>query len=373
MFRRSLTRLPLLAALMFTPLCATWAGEVALQLSKPPEHGQLIALVFDDADSFGSFREPVRREQFELGETNATYRISNLPEGDYAVVLFWDENNNGRLDRNFMGIPSEPIALTNNYRPKGPPSFQRARVAVVAGNPVEQTLDLSRPLGDFGQVGVGVGVIGQTSPYRDSNARPVQAIPAIIYLGERLQWTGPQVRYMVAGASEWRLALQGNLRLGAYDASDSEYLEGMGDRKTTFMGGLALMRELPAGLSLSASAQTDLLGRTDGSLASLRLSRGMQFGLLRLSPSVGINWLSGSLADYEFGVAERFARADRPAYSLSSALNWELGISAFYELGTNWQLVGSIGVETLGSAIVDSPIVDRKQLGKGFLSLSYTL
>jgi len=363
-------RLSCLLLLLVTLAPAAWSGEIVLRLSDPPERGNLIALVYQDGDSFGSFRDAYRRQTFDARE--APYRIQDLPEGDYAVLLFWDENDNGRLDRNFMGIPSEPIALTNDYSPRGPPSFQRARVRVSPDEPVEQTLSLSRPLGDFGQVGVGIGLIGQTSPYRDSNARPLQAIPAIVYLGDRLQWTGPQIRYLLAASSDWRLAVQGNLRLGAYDESDSPFLEGMGNRQTTFMGGLALIRDLPAGLSLSASAQTDLLGRNNGSLASLGLSRGFQWGLLRVSPSVGLNWLNGSLANYEFGVEEAFAREDRPAYSLSSALNWEAGFSVFYEVSDNWQLVGSFGVETLDSDIVDSPIVDRRQLGKGFLSLSYT-
>lgn len=365
-------RLQCLLLLLLMAAAPALAGEITLRLSDPPERGNLMALVYQDGDSFGSFRDAYRRETFRVGGPEHAYRIQSLPEGDYAVLLFWDENDNGRLDRNFIGIPSEPIALTNDYRPKGPPSFQRARVRVAPDEPVEQTLTLSRPLGDFGQMGVGMGIIGQTSPYRGSNARPVQAIPAIIYLGDRLQWTGPQIRYLLTGGSDWRLAAQGSLRIGAYEESDSPYLLGMGDRKTTFMGGFALIRELPAGLSLSAGAQTDLLGRNKGSIASLEVSRGIQLGLLRISPSLGLNWLNSSLANYEFGVDEAFARADRPAYSLSSALNWETGFSVFYEVADNWQLVGSFGVETLDSDIVDSPIVDRRRLGKGFLSLSYT-
>ncbi|MEX1196243.1 MAG: MipA/OmpV family protein [Pseudohongiellaceae bacterium] len=357
--------------LLTTALTPARAGEIILRLSDPPERGNVIALVFRDGDSFGSFRDAWRREVFSVDETEPPYRIQDLPEGDYAVLLFRDENNNGRLDRNFIGIPSEPFALSNDYQPSGPPSFQRARVRVTPGEPVEQSLSLYRPLGGFGQVGVGPGVIGQTSPYRDSSDSPLQLIPAITYLGERLQWTGPQLRYLLATGDNWRLAAQADLRLGAYEESDSPWLEGLGDRKTSVMGGLALTYELPAGLSLSGSAQTDLLGLSKGSTARLQLSRGFQLGLLRVSPSLGLNWLDGSLADYEFGVDQAHARADRPGYSLSSALNWEAGFSVFYELSSNWQLVGNFGIETLDSAIVDSPIVDRQRLGRGFLTLSY--
>lgn len=372
-------RRPRLAPRVIFMLCATIsllllpearAGEIRLKLEDAPPRGTLVALVYRDADSFGDFRQAYRRVDF-ANQTD-DYRITDLPDGDYAVLLFWDENGNGRLDRNFIGIPREPVALTNNYRPKGPPSFRRASVTVEGDQSVSQTLTLDRPLGELGQIGIGVGAVGQTSPYRGSNARPVQAIPALIYIGDRLQWTGPLVRYTLTGGDDWRLALQGSLRLGAYEESDSAYLTGMGDRKTTFMGGIAVLRELPAGFSLSASAQTDLFERSGGQIASLDLSRGFQWGLWRFSPSVGLNWLSADLANYEFGVAEARAHAERPAYSLSSALNWEVGMTAFYEISPSWQLVASLGLETLDSDIVDSPIVDKDRLGKGFVSLTYS-
>lgn len=361
----------ILTMLLTTLPTLAWSAELVFRLENPPPGGTLVAQVYGNADRFGSFREPDRREVFPVEPEGSGYRIRDLPAGDYALLVYWDENDNGLLDRNFIGIPREPIALSNQYQPKGPPSFERARVRLAEDDSLEQTLSLSRPLGQLGQWGVGLGVIGQTSPYRGSDARPLQAIPALIYIGERLQWTGPRIRYNLIGSDDWRLALQGDLRLGAYEEGDSDYLVGLGDRKTTFMGGVALIRELPAGVDLAASARTDLLNRHGGHIASLTLSRGFQLGNWRVSPSIGVNWLSGALADYEFGVPVAAQTDGRPAYSLSSALNREIGVSLFYELTPDWQLVGNLGLEQLDDAIVDSPIVDQQRLTKGFVSLTY--
>ncbi|WP_341939015.1 MipA/OmpV family protein [Marinimicrobium sp. C2-29] len=360
-----------LVSLLLTLPSLAWSAELVFRLDNPPSEGTLVAQVYGNADRFGGFREPDRREVFRIDAEQGEYRIGDLPAGDYALLVYWDENDNGLLDRNFIGIPREPIALSNQYRPKGPPSFERARVRLAEDESLEQTLSLSRPLGQLGQWGVGLGVIGQTSPYRGSDARPLQAIPALVYIGERLQWTGPRIRYNLFGSDDWRLALQGDLRLSAYEEKDSEYLVGLGDRETTFMGGMALIRELPAGIDLAASARTDLLNRHGGHIASLTLSRGFQLGNWRVSPSIGVNWLSGALADYEFGVPVAAQTDWRPAYSLSSALNREVGVSFFYELTPGWQLVGNLGLEQLDDAIVDSPIVDQQRLTKGFLSLTY--
>ena len=50
-----------------------------------------------------------------------------LPPGEYAFSIFYDSNNNGKLDTNFIGIPKEPLALSNNARAKfGPPKYEDA-------------------------------------------------------------------------------------------------------------------------------------------------------------------------------------------------------------------------------------------------------
>jgi len=50
--------------------------------------------------------------------------IPDLVFGRYAIAVFHDENNNGSLDKNFLGIPKEPYAFSNNPRVKwSPPGF----------------------------------------------------------------------------------------------------------------------------------------------------------------------------------------------------------------------------------------------------------
>ena len=51
-----------------------------------------------------------------------------LPPGEYALTAFHDANGNGELDTNFIGIPKEPVAMSNNARPRfGPPRYRDAR------------------------------------------------------------------------------------------------------------------------------------------------------------------------------------------------------------------------------------------------------
>lgn len=52
----------------------------------------------------------------------------DIPPGKYAISVFQDLNADGELNRNFIGIPKEPIGFGNNYRPFGPPKFGSALV-----------------------------------------------------------------------------------------------------------------------------------------------------------------------------------------------------------------------------------------------------
>ncbi|MCA9131375.1 MAG: DUF2141 domain-containing protein [Planctomycetales bacterium] len=57
-----------------------------------------------------------------------THIFENLPPGGYAVVGIHDRNNSGQLDRNLLGMPKEPVGLSNDTSLgiSNPPTFGKA-------------------------------------------------------------------------------------------------------------------------------------------------------------------------------------------------------------------------------------------------------
>jgi len=56
------------------------------------------------------------------------YIFEELPFGEYAIKLFHDENMNGELDSNFLGIPTEDYGFSNNVRGTfGPADYDDAK------------------------------------------------------------------------------------------------------------------------------------------------------------------------------------------------------------------------------------------------------
>ena len=63
------------------------------------------------------------------GETVVT--IKGVPPGTWAVLAYQDENSNGELDRNLIGIPSENYGFSHDARGRfGPPSFDAAAMPI---------------------------------------------------------------------------------------------------------------------------------------------------------------------------------------------------------------------------------------------------
>jgi len=85
-----------------------------------------------------------KRAAAPITNGKATVQFEGLELGEYAIALMHDENGNGVMDYNFMGIPTEPYAFSNNVKAVlAPPSFDKAKFTVKAASEQAQTLQIS--------------------------------------------------------------------------------------------------------------------------------------------------------------------------------------------------------------------------------------
>lgn len=90
--------------------------------------GTLFMTVWNDEGRFlGDVSGAAARRKVPVSGPEMTVVVDGLPRGLYAVTAFQDENGNGELDRNFLGLPKEPVGASNDARGKmGPPKFKAA-------------------------------------------------------------------------------------------------------------------------------------------------------------------------------------------------------------------------------------------------------
>jgi uncharacterized protein (DUF2141 family) len=90
--------------------------------------GSLFIAVFRATDDFPVFGKQFKGIIKEVEGKSQNYNFDDLPEGEYAVAIYQDENRNKILDKNLLGIPTEIYGFSNNARSTfSAPSFQEAK------------------------------------------------------------------------------------------------------------------------------------------------------------------------------------------------------------------------------------------------------
>src|SRR5215510_7285307 len=77
------------------------------------EKGQAKIAVFNSSEKWLS-EQPIYSSTINVDSQIVTWRINDVPYGDYGVAVFHDENSNGKMDKNVFGIPLEPYGFSNN-------------------------------------------------------------------------------------------------------------------------------------------------------------------------------------------------------------------------------------------------------------------
>jgi uncharacterized protein (DUF2141 family) len=146
--RPGLPRLLLLFAVLVLPsgtVAAEELGTVNVELSGLAQASGNVYISVYNSDDDWLGEDMVMQRKVVIAEAldgEVVRAALQLPPGEYALSIYYDENNNGKLDTNFIGIPREPVAISNNARPSfGPPSYEDA-VFVLGAEPLVQRITM---------------------------------------------------------------------------------------------------------------------------------------------------------------------------------------------------------------------------------------
>ena len=93
--------------------------------------GELRIAVFNSSRTFVD--EPLVSAVIPVELTTAEWSVG-LPAGRYAVAVIHDEDGNGKLNTNFLGMPRERYGFSNQARGRfGAPSFKDASFELKPG------------------------------------------------------------------------------------------------------------------------------------------------------------------------------------------------------------------------------------------------
>jgi len=95
-------------------------------------NGVAVVQLFREHDEIPE--QPFRKATGAIVTNESIVTLSNIPYGEYAVILFHDENANGTLDHKF-GFPNEPMGFSNEWSLSlfsGMPTFKKLKFSFSA-------------------------------------------------------------------------------------------------------------------------------------------------------------------------------------------------------------------------------------------------
>jgi uncharacterized protein (DUF2141 family) len=131
--------LPLLSNILFSANArADTNSNLTIDIAgiKKPS-GKICASLFSEGKGFPSNSEKaLQSECIDVTEAaNQKLTFKDLKPGNYAVALIHDSNEDGMLNSNSFGMPTEGFGFSNNpLILTGPPSFNNAAVSVTGLN-----------------------------------------------------------------------------------------------------------------------------------------------------------------------------------------------------------------------------------------------
>ncbi|MCT4581572.1 MAG: DUF2141 domain-containing protein [Flavobacteriales bacterium] len=80
------------------------------------QNGTIYVSVFQEQNFLDKGKEVVKKG-FKVNTEKAKKLTLYLDPGTYAIAIYYDANNNNKCDLNFLGIPTEQYAFSNNFQP----------------------------------------------------------------------------------------------------------------------------------------------------------------------------------------------------------------------------------------------------------------
>lgn len=119
-------------------------GKIQVNLSGMQNtNGKINFALYNNSASYNDPTQVYKSLSLTPSGSSLSFTLDSIPAGTYAFGVFHDENDNQQIDQNWLGIPSEGFAFSNNAMGSfGPPSYDQAKFVVLKSQTHVQTIAL---------------------------------------------------------------------------------------------------------------------------------------------------------------------------------------------------------------------------------------
>lgn len=118
------------------------AADLTVTLHDVRAQGGVLRLALVDSQAgWDGKAAPVKADGAPPSGDTATFVFKDVKPGTYAVMASHDENGNGKMDTNLVGMPVESYGFSNNPRVMRKPTWDEARFDVAGAG--DQSIDIT--------------------------------------------------------------------------------------------------------------------------------------------------------------------------------------------------------------------------------------
>ena len=123
-----LTMVLFFTGLVYSQAQETFSINLSISGMKSDKGDVYIALYNSEK---GFLKKTFKTTIVKVTDKKASASFTGLLKGVYAISVFHDKNDNKKMDTNFLGIPKEPIGMSNDAKAfMGPPKYKDAKFMV---------------------------------------------------------------------------------------------------------------------------------------------------------------------------------------------------------------------------------------------------
>lgn len=217
---------------------------------------------------------------------------------------------------------------------------------------------------------VGANVQYVQTPYDADNQ--VNILPGVFYDNNKVYARGNTFGAYIINDGTSQLDAFAQVTGTGFDPDDANgALKGLDERKGTAVAGLSYLYRTPVG-GFRGQVATDILGRSDGSIARLTYIAKYSNDKLTVYPSAGLEWHDEDFNDYYYGISDKeSAKTGLATYNPGSSVNPYISVSGTYDFNDQWAGFASQTIDYLSDKQYDSPMVDSRVDSRTTVGLLY--
>ena len=225
------------------------------------------------------------------------------------------------------------------------------------------------------EVTIGAGAYVQTQPYKNVD-NIILPTPVIFFDNDLfyIRWSRVGVYFLGDKQDDyaWGFSLTAQPRTYGYKSSDSHYLTGLDEKKSTWEGGISFSASMDK-TYIEIMALEDLCDNYKSWIVKTEIGYDFKIGNFSLYPSMILVYQSSKFLDYYYGISKKEVLTS--SYNEYTADNdFQVGLQTYikYPFTKTISALINLRADRLSDEATRSPIVDDNYIYSGMASLIYT-